>query len=1177
MPKGPKTSRNHDFLGGEFRLPETELKVLDFWKTNAIFEKSLAKTARGKTFVFYEGPPSANGRPGIHHVISRVFKDIILRYKTMRGWSVPRKSGWDTHGLPIEIETEKQLGLKSKKDIEKFGIAPFNRKCREVVWQYQEEWERFTDRIGFWLDLKNPYITYENDYIETLWWVIKRFADKGLLYQGHKIVNWCPRCGTGLSSHELAQGYKEVEDTSVYMKFKLVKGQKIGNWTTDEKTYILSWTTTPWTLPGNVALAVGKDIEYQETENKKGERLWYASDSPLAKELGRVGRKTRGRNLVGLRYEPLFGVKELHDPKAYRIYDADFVTVTDGTGVVHTAVMYGEDDYKLGIALDLPQFHTVDEEGRFVKAVPGLAGLPVKDKATEEKIFAHLAKNNLLFRTEDYTHEYPHCWRCGTPLLYYARSAWFVAVNKVRKRLLANNQKINWVPAHLKKGRFGEWLKEEKDWNFSRERYWGTPLPVWKCNKCGEWEAIGSVAELSRRAGGGRNSYWMMRHAYPENRTFGIVDSGSGKYHLTPKGRQDAERSARRLAKELGRVRKKLDLVVSSPVLRTKETAEIAGKALGVKVVFDKRLAEINLGNLSGKPKEEYFKVLPTYEERMERGPLGGESIREVRARAWEALKALEVKYRGKNILFVSHEYPIWMLKHLAEGWDERRSIKEKEARGEEFLNVGEYEKLEYLVLPRNESGDADLHRPWSDKIELACGKCKGKMKRVKEVADVWFDSGSMPFAQSHYPFENEKLIDKKQFFPADYIAEAVDQTRGWFYTLLAVATLLGREAPYKNVISLGHINDKFGQKMSKSKGNVIDPWAMAEKHGMDAIRWYLFTATPPGEPKNFDENDVVKFYRQFHALVYNSYVFFRTYADQAAKLPAKPKNVLDRWILSRLAETEKEMSARLDRYEIREAGLALQSLADDLSRWHIRRSRRRFQRPESAKDLREASGVLREILTAIARLAAPFTPFFAEALWGSIMRSGKPEALSVHLANWPKAAKADKKFLQAMAEVREVASMGLAKRAEAGIKVRQPLASLKIKNTKMSVRGKKDLLAIAAEEVNVKKIIFDPKLKTDFELDMLITAELREEGILRELVRSVQELRQKAGCEPKDKVVLMLEFPEELLAIIRRNEKKLLSEVNAKSAEYAKSGKFTAELETKFEGLPAWFGLRKI
>ncbi|MDO8574346.1 MAG: class I tRNA ligase family protein, partial [bacterium] len=914
----------------DFNLPKAEEKVLEFWKKNKTFEKSLDKTKKGKRFIFFEGPPTANGRPGIHHVIGRAFKDIIPRYKTMQGYHVPRVAGWDTHGLPVEIEVEKELGLKSKKDIEAYGIAKFNQKCRESVWKYKEEWEKLTARVGFWLDFDNPYITYEKNYIETLWWIVKQVWEKKLLYKGHKVVPWCTRCGTALSSHEIAQGYKEVLDKSVYVKFK-IKGKK---------EYILAWTTTPWTLPGNVALAVGKNIKYVYLKHKN-EVLILAKD--LVEKVGVEGeviKEVSGKELAGLVYEPLFNVSGLKSDKAYKVYPADFVTTTDGTGVVHTAVMYGEDDYDLGTKLGLPKHHTVDERGFFTKEVSGLGGQYVKDDETEDKIINHLIAKNYYLKAEVYEHEYPHCWRCDTPLLYYARESWFVAMSKLRPKLIQANKAINWVPGHFKEGRFGEWLREVKDWNFSRERYWGTPIPAWHCKKCDKYEVVGSLEELSKKSFGPRNEYWVMRHGEAESNMLHVTDSGQGKYHLTDKGRAQIKKTMEKLKKA------KIDMIIASPVLRAKETEKIDQEILGVKdVSFDNRLREINLGVLTGSPSGTYNKDFPTYESRFEKGPEGGESLRDLRARVWDLFQDLEKKYQGKRILLVSHEYTIWMILQAAEGWTEKEAIQEKERRGDDFVKNAELTQLNLRMLPRDETGEVNLHRPYVDEVKLRCSRCRGEMERIKELCDVWFDSGSMPFAQWHYPFENKEMVEKGRAFPADYIAEAVDQTRGWFYTLLAVSVLLGHKNPYKNVICYGHVLDKHGKKMSKSKGNVVSPWDMAEKYGMDAVRWHFFSGGPPGEPRNFDENDVLKTYRRFHMLLLNSLVFLNTYNSPEAALNKKAslRHVLDAWIVARLNETVLGVTKYLDKLEIREAAVLIEGLVDDLSRWYIRRSRRRF------------------------------------------------------------------------------------------------------------------------------------------------------------------------------------------------------------------------------------------
>ncbi len=1230
-----------NFLDGEFEFPKLEEKVLAFWDEHKIFEKSLEKNlskrtsaAAKKKFIFYEGPPYANGKPGIHHVLARVVKDVILRYKTMRGYYVPRRAGWDTHGLPVEMAAEKALGFKSKKEIEQYGIEAFNKKAKEQVWLYKDEWENITRRIGYWLDLKNAYVTYEPEYIESVWWTIAQIAKRKLLYKGHKVVPWCTRCGTALSSHELAQGYKEVEDNAAYVKFKLKSGQKIGPFMADDKTYILSWTTTPWTLPGNVALAVGKDIEYVVAEKIDSREKYILAkdifikrtrddqDSRITDQrsgwdknanefLGIFNfQEIKGSDLVRLEYEPLFKVPSLKNEKSYKIYPADFVTTTDGTGVVHIAPMYGEDDYALGKKFGFPERHTVSEEGKFTKDVAELEGRYAKAKETEEKIFDHLKARGNFLSIEKYAHEYPYCWRCGTAILYYARISWFIGMSGLRKELLARNKNINWMPAHVKEGRFGEWLREAKDWNLSRERYWGTPLPIWECKKCGHASVAGSMDELSRLAGGPKNNYWVMRHGEAENNAFDIINSKGGAFHLTPRGKRQVTAAIKKLKTSLAREHKHIDIIIASDVLRTKETGNIAAEIFtGEKILIDARLEEIHLGPaFDGYRDEKYHKQFSTYESRFEKRPEGGESLRDVRRRVWEFLRDCEKKYKEKNILIVSHEYPIWMLSHAAEGWSEKRAITEKEKIDEEgkggvFIDFAEIRKLDVKILPRNESGEVDLHRPYADEMTVPCVKCGADMRRVPEVADVWYDSGAMPFAQAHFPFASVRIKNGKSKtehragldFPADYIAEGMDQTRGWFYTMLAIATAMDYPAPYRNVVSLGLINDKFGQKMSKSKGNIVNPWDMMEKYGIDAVRWYFFTAAPLGEPKDFDEQEIMKSFRKTHLIVYHSFIFWKTYARRTAgqSKAVKSKNLLDRWILARLHETINGVAQKLERYEIREAALETGILIDDLSRWYIRRSRRRLQKPETAADYQAASATLHYVLLGLAKLMAPFTPFFAEMLYAGL--GGEKE--SVHLDEYP--ASGDKrqeisgrKLTASMQAVRETAALGLSARAMAGIKVRQPLARLKVKSdilmsssrrrgSTLQKSGKlkigKEFLDILADEVNVKEIVFDAKIKDDVELDTAITPALREEGMMREFIRKVQELRQKAALQPKDIIAVAFDVPPPVRDAITKNEAFVKTEIAAKMINIGRSDKMNAEETIKMEGAESWIGIRKI
>lgn len=1187
MRMAKKKQEHPDFFGEQFNLPGTEEKVLEFWEKEKVFEgiiRRAQKEPKAKKFVFFEGPPTANGHPGIHHVLARSFKDIICRYKTMRGYRVlPRIAGWDTHGLPVELQVEKALGLKSKKDIEAYGVGEFNQKCRDSVWEFKDEWERLTRRMGFWIDTDNAYITYRTPYIETLWWIIDRLYQKGLLYQGHKVVPWCSRCGTSLSSHELGQpgAYQEVTEPSVYMKLRLTPGQKIGRHvTTDNATFALSWTTTPWTLPGNVALAVGADINYALVKYRRtGERFIVARDL-AEKVLGDqydIQALALGLDLVGLTYEPLFEVKPLRTQTSHKIYAAPFVTTTDGTGIVHTAVMYGEDDYKLGLEQNLPQIHTVDEAGKFTADVPELSGVYVKSKEATEKIIKYMTATGTLLKTELYSHEYPHCWRCNTALLYYARVSWFVAVNKVRKHLISANQSINWVPDHVKTGRFGQWLTEEKDWNFSRQRYWGTPLPIWQCEHCRYQETVGSLAGLSRRASSG-NQIFFLRHTESVCNVKDIT-AGNGPdddSHPTPL----TSAGEKQLAALVGKIKKeKFDAIYTSPFSRTRILAQAIATATGATLVCDPRLAELNHGVLSGAKRATYQAFFKNFQERFVKAPEKGETITQARARMVAAVRDIDSQHKNKKILFVSHGDPLWL------AYAALTNMPEADIQSSWYPTLGELKKVDMIHASYNTDGLIDLHRPFIDSIALPCLKCaKGVMKRIPDLADVWFDSGAMPYAQAHFPFEKgQSYKDGKASgidFPADYITEAVDQTRGWFYTLLAVAGTLGLPAPYKNVVCLGLINDKQGKKMSKSKGNIVDPWDMANRFGMDATRWYFYTVNPPGEPKNFDEAEVSATARRVHSIVYNCFLFYKTYANTATA-PSRSrasKNILDIWIMNRLRQTTSIATSSLDAYDIREAALAIEKLIDDLSRWYIRRSRRRLQKPESSSDYAAASATLAYVLSAIAGLMAPFSPFFAEALAAELARVQKKSITSIHTSSYPvPTGKADIKLLAAMQSLRDTASAALAVRATHKIKVRQPLATLTIKSAVPALAKSKGLLEILADEVNVKKVVFDKKISAELELDTVITTPLRREGIARELARATQELRQKAGVRPGDRITLHIDVTDpEIRAAVEAHQKSILSQVSAVKILWQKASGLPHSSILDIDGTPVAIAIEK-
>ena len=846
--------------------------ILRFWKLYRVFDKVTSEREGGPEYVFYEGPPTANGKPGVHHVLARVFKDLFPRYKTMRGYHVSRRGGWDTHGLPVEIEVEKKLGFTNKQQIEAYGIDRFNQLCRESAFAYIQDWERLTDRIGYWVDLKTAYITFDNHYIESVWWILKTLWEKGLLYQGFKVVPYCPRCGTPLSDHEVALGYEEAVDPSVFVRLPLIDAPG---------TSLLVWTTTPWTLPGNVAVAAHPDVEYVTVEcdlPEGGKERLILAQPLIAKVFEdrpfRVVDSFKGKALKGKRYQPLFTFLPPEKP-AYAVAMADFVTTEDGTGLVHIAPAFGADDMQLAIDNDLPILMTVAEDGTFIPEVRPWSGKFVKD--ADPLIIRDLQARGLLFKADRYTHTYPFCWRCSTPLLYYARPTWFIHTSEYKDKLVELNNRINWYPAHIKNGRFGNWLANNVDWALGRERYWGTPLPVWECRSCHHQVCVGSVDELSR---------------------------------------------------------------------------------------------------LSGKSQ-----------------------------------------------------------------------------------------------------ADLDLHRPYVDRVVLACTECNGTMVRIPELIDVWFDSGSMPYAQWHYPFENQDVF--KRQYPADFICEAVDQTRGWFYSLHAISTMLFEQESFKNVICLGLILDAEGQKMSKSRGNIVDPWDVINAHGADAFRWYLYTASPPGQERRFSSDLVGEVVRNLTLTLWNTYSFFVTYANLDGWQPGATGLVeyspLDRWLLSALNTLVRDVTFSMEGYDVPGATRPIETFVDQLSTWFLRRSRRRFWKTESDADKSAAYATLYQALVTLSKLLAPSMPLMAEELYQNLVRSGDAEApISVHLADWPTYNETliDEILNREMALIMKLASLGHAARNKANRKVRQPLSEAAFAvgsvDEQKALERHADLLA---DELNVKKV----------------------------------------------------------------------------------------------------------
>ena len=1189
MSKNNKTNQPvevGEVVRSEVALREEEMQA--FWEENDIFNKSLEQPGGGDSkgdFVFFDGPPFATGLPHYGHILAGTIKDAIPRFWTMNGYRVRRNWGWDCHGLPLENIIEKRLGLATKRDVEAYGIQNFNEQAREAVMEYSDDWKKIVPRMGRFVDMENDYRTMDSTYTESVWWVFKSLHDKGLVYEGFKSMHLCPRCGTTLSNFEVNQGYKDIKDLSVTVELPLV----------DElDTALLVWTTTPWTLPGNMAAAVNKEFEYAVVEVKTEtatKKLIVAKDrveAVFGEREYKVVEVRKGDDLVGKKYEPPFNyIKEQVTEgveNAWQVYHADYVeTGEEGTGLVHIAPAYGDDDMKLGQEHNLPIVHHVDEAGHFMDFVTDFAGQLVKPKDEPEAEINHmdadiqiiraLAASGKLFHKEKITHSYPHCWRCETPLINYATTSWFVEVTKIKNDLVVANKKVKWVPEHVGTNRFGKWLDGARDWAVSRQRYWGAPLPIWKNPESGDYKVFGSLDELKEYVPKSGNTYTLVRHGEAESNVASIISANQdNEDHLTENGKGQVEEL-------LSSLPEAVDIIIHSGFARTKETAEIIKtKYPDAEIITDKQIGELDLADsFEGMDWKEYDNTFNGWADRFTKVIPGTENRRDVQKRMGSYLYDLEVKYQDKKILTVSHAGPLFALECAAAG----KTLEEAEVYYKEdcYFGNAEARTLDFTPIPHNDNYDLDFHIPYIDKIEL---KEDGvSLERVPDVFDCWFESGSMPYGQHHYPFENKDNFEKK-FFPANFIAEGLDQTRGWFYSMIVLGVALFGKSPYENVIVNGTMLAEDGQKMSKSLQNYPDPMDVANTAGSDAMRFYLLSSPAvKGEDLNFSEKEVLEIQRKNIGRLHNVLSMYEMFANDTEASDSS-ENVLDKWIVTRLNQLVKETTAGYKDYELDKATRPVTEFIDDLSVWYLRRSRDRLKGvrksegllqevashsderknsdnlnsscKEDMEDKKLALATLRHTLQTLALVMAPVTPFYAEYLWRAVKEDKDKE--SVHLAAWPDGGEIEEAIFETMSATREVVRSALEARTKANIKVRQPI------NSVYGPELPSDLKAVVLEELNAKTY----EVADEVKIETSLTPELLAEGAVRELMRAVQSKRKKEKLQPQDEIELTISTDKVGQSVITAHKELLTKTVGATKLEFSATEGESVEIgEFKF------------